>query len=68
MTDDHSIKSSLTDQGPMSQETTMPVCVDHPDGKYRTGFGYDGGGFGGYKKCRECGRVFAKTEARDGNQ
>lgn len=35
-------------------------------GQSTPGFGYAGGGFGPYRTCL-CGRVFAKTSARDGN-
>lgn len=59
---DTSIQSGLTYQGPLSQEAERVVCADHPDARSRDGFGYDGGGFGPYKKCCECGRVFGKKD------
>ena len=32
------------------------------------GFGYAGGGFGPYRRCGQCGAIFAKTPAIDGNE
>lgn len=48
-------------------EAMAPCCESHPDSPFINGFGYEGGGFGSYKKCMVCGTVFGKTPARDGN-
>lgn len=49
-------------------ESVMPSatalqCADHPDAPWDPGFGYAGGGFGDYRICRECRRVFGKKGA-----
>jgi len=54
------IESGLTNQGIVRPESTTPVCPDHPEANWETGFGFDGGGFGSYRKCKECGRIFHK--------
>lgn len=51
-------------------EATAHECVDHPEADlegFTTGVGYAGGGFGQYKRCRVCRRVYAKTALKDGN-
>lgn len=58
-------------------EAQATECADHPefptdpDEKppgFTIGVGYAGGGFGQYKRCGICKRVFAKTALKDGNQ
>lgn len=51
----------------ITPEAARLVCAEHPDGGWRTGAGYAGGGFGPYKICLECGSIFGKTEWKDGN-
>lgn len=48
-------------------EATAPECIYHPDEGYDIGVGYAGGGFGSYKRCRVCRRVFSKVKMKDGN-
>lgn len=50
-------------------EATAPECIYHPeiDSGFTIGLGYAGGGFGSYKRCRTCRRVYAKTKVKDGN-
>ncbi len=45
----------------------MARCPEHPDATSKPGFGYQGGGFGPYRICDDCGEVFGKTKAKDGN-
>ena len=59
------IESGLSHQGPIKPESRAIECPDHPDEKWDIGFGYDGGGFGHYRKCRKCGRVFKKEDIGD---
>jgi hypothetical protein len=40
------------------------TCPDHPDDGWTIGFGYAGGGFGHYKRCKVCKRVFGKVAAK----
>ena len=42
-------------------------CVDHPGEGFVIGVGYAGGGFGSYKRCRVCRRVYSKLPLKDGN-
>ena len=51
-------------------EATAFECPDHPvidEEGFTTGVGYCGGGFGQYKRCRVCRRVYAKVALKDGN-
>lgn len=51
-------------------EATALECVDHPEADmegFTTGVGYAGGGFGRYKRCRVCRRVYGKVALKDGN-
>ena len=57
-----SVESGLTYQGPITEEARIPQCPEHPDHPWNLGFGYDGGGFGHYRICQGCGRVFAKVD------
>lgn len=43
-------------------EAQVLVCPEHPEARWVAGFGYAGGGFGGYKVCVECDRIFAKRK------
>lgn len=36
-------------------------CPEHPKAGHHIGFGLAGGGFGDYKYCAECSRVFDKN-------
>jgi hypothetical protein len=47
---------------------SAPNCVDHPGEGFYPGYGYAGGGFGPYQRCKVCHEVFGKTRSeKDGN-
>ena len=51
-------------------EATAIECPDHPmetEPGFTIGVGYCGGGFGRYKRCGVCRRVFNKMPMKDGN-
>ena len=45
----------------------FPEDPDEPTPGFTIGVGYAGGGFGRYKRCRVCRRVFDKKPMKDGN-
>ena len=46
-------------------EAEALTCVDHPDEtSFSIGMGHAGGGFGSYKRCGVCRRVYAKTAVK----
>lgn len=63
------IEHSLTYQGPLQPASQLDECPEHPEvdfpNQWDLGFGYDGGGYGQYRKCRLCKRVFRKVDIRD---
>jgi hypothetical protein len=49
----------------ITQEAREIQCAEHPDAGWHVGLGYAGGGYGHYKVCRECDRVYAKVAVKD---
>jgi len=48
-------------------EAELPRCPEHPEEASHAGFGYAGGGYGPYRICNICDKVFGKRSAKDGN-